>query len=138
MHAHCPVVSCEARSDGHFAVRRDQSSRGALSGRVYNRNVAMVTEFVRFAGPNSDRLATIFRALSHPVRLEIVQTLSESGEACCVDLTRHASLAQSTVSEHLRVLKEAGIIQACGSNPRSGYCINKEALVWLKQAVVAL
>ena len=80
----------------------------------------------------------MMKALAHPVRLDIVQSLSESGDANCVDLTRHASLAQSTVSEHLRVLKEAGLIKQCGPGPRSGYCINREALVWLKQAVVAL
>ncbi len=80
----------------------------------------------------------MLKAISHPVRLAIVQILSESGEANCVDLTRYAALAQSTVSEHLRVLKDAGLIKQCGPGPRSGYCINKEALVWLKQAVVAL
>jgi ArsR family transcriptional regulator len=80
----------------------------------------------------------MLKALAHPVRLQIVQTLSESGEASCVDFTRHASLAQSTVSEHLRVLKEAGLIKQCGPGPRSGYCIEREALVWLKQSVVAL
>ena len=55
-----------------------------------------------------------------------------------MDFTRHAGLAQSTVSEHLRVLKDAGLIRQCGPGPRSGYCINKEALVWLKQSVVGL
>jgi ArsR family transcriptional regulator len=80
----------------------------------------------------------MLKAISHPVRLEIVQLLSDSGEGCCLDFTRHAGLAQSTVSEHLRVLKEAGLIKQCGPGLRSGYCIDKEALVWLKQAVVAL
>jgi len=80
----------------------------------------------------------MMKALSHPVRLEIVQILSDSGEANCVDFTRHAGLAQSTVSEHLRVLKEAGLIRQCGPGARSGFCIQKEALVWLKQAIVAL
>jgi len=80
----------------------------------------------------------MLKALAHPVRLEIIQVLSDSGEACCVDFTRHAGLAQSTVSEHLRVLKEAGLIRQCGPGPRSGFCINKEALVWLKREIVAL
>ena len=95
-------------------------------------------ESVKFIGLDTDRLATMLKAVSHPVRLEIVQILSDSGEANCVDFTRHAGLAQSTVSEHLRVLREAGLIKQCGPGPRSGYCINKEALVWLKQSVVAL
>ena len=85
-----------------------------------------------------DRLATMLRALGHPARVEIVRVLAEAGDASCVDLTRHVSLAQSTVSEHLRVLKEAGLIRQCGPGPRSGYCLSREALIWLKQSVVAL
>ena len=93
---------------------------------------------VRLIGLDFDRLSAMLKALGHPVRLEIVQLLSDTGEANCVDFTRHAGLAQSTVSEHLRVLKEVGLIKQCGPGFRSGYCINKEALVWLKQTVVAL
>ena len=84
------------------------------------------------------RLATMLRALSHPVRLQIVRTLSECGDQQCIDLTREASLAQSTVSEHLRVLKEAGLIEQCGPGSRTGYCLKREALLWFKQTVIAL
>lgn len=87
---------------------------------------------------DTDRLAAMLRALGHPVRLEIIRTLTDAGDANCMDLTRHVSLAQSTVSEHLRVLKDAGLIEQCGPGPRSGYCLSREALVWLKQGVVAL
>lgn len=80
----------------------------------------------------------MLRALGHPARIEIVRTLAEAGDACCADLTRHVSLAQSTVSEHLRVLKDAGLIEQCGPGPRSGYCVNRQALDWLKQSVVVL
>ena len=80
----------------------------------------------------------MLKALSHPVRIDILQMLSDSGEANCIDFTRQAGLAQSTVSEHLRVLREAGLIKQCGPRPRAGYCINKEALLWLKQSVIAL
>jgi ArsR family transcriptional regulator len=97
----------------------------------------MVQE-VKFIGLDSERLAAMLKALSHPVRLEIVQVLSDSGDANCVDFTRHAGLAQSTVSEHLKVLREAGLIKQCGPGPRSGYCIDKDGLVWMKQQLVAL
>jgi DNA-binding transcriptional ArsR family regulator len=97
-----------------------------------------VVQELRFVGLDSERLATMLKALSHPVRLEIVQVLSASGDANCVDFTRHAGLAQSTVSEHLKVLKDAGLIKQCGPGPRSGYCIDKDGLVWMKQALVAL
>jgi DNA-binding transcriptional ArsR family regulator len=97
-----------------------------------------VVQELRFVDLESERLSTMLKALSHPVRLEIVQILSASGDANCVDFTRHAGLAQSTVSEHLRVLKDAGLIKQCGPGPRSGYCIDKAGLVWMKQALVAL
>jgi ArsR family transcriptional regulator len=99
-------------------------------------------EFIQFTDLGSekaDKLAVMMKALSHPVRLQIVQQLSEGSDAnCCVDFTRHASLAQSTISQHLRVLKEAGLIKLCGDGPRSGWCIERSAMVWLKQQVVAL
>jgi ArsR family transcriptional regulator len=84
------------------------------------------------------RLSAMSRALSNPARIEILRALAGSGERTCIDLTRHAGLAQSTVSEHLRVLKEAGLIEQCGPGARSGYCINREGLLWLKQMIVAL
>jgi ArsR family transcriptional regulator len=87
---------------------------------------------------DEDRLLTMLKALSHPVRLEIVRKLGDSGDQQCIDLTREVDLAQSTVSEHLRVLKEAGLIEQCGPGPRAGYCIRRDALLWLKQAMVAL
>ena len=93
---------------------------------------------IAFINLDSERLAAMLKALSHPVRLEIIQVLSASGDANCVDFTRHAGLAQSTVSEHLKVLKDAGLIKQCGPGPRSGYCIDKAGLVWMKQALVAL
>ena len=97
----------------------------------------MVQE-IRFVGLESERLAAMLKALSNPVRLEIVQVLSSSGDANCVDFTRHAGLAQSTISEHLRVLRDAGLIKQCGPGPRSGYCIDRDGLIWMKQALVAL
>jgi ArsR family transcriptional regulator len=80
----------------------------------------------------------MLKALSHPVRLDIFQQLTACGEANCIDFTRQADLAQSTISEHLRVLKESGLIQQCGPGPRSGYCINRAAVIWMKQAVIGL
>ena len=85
-----------------------------------------------------NRLSAMSKALAHPARIAILRELAASGDRNCVDLTRQADLAQSTVSEHLRVLKEAGLIDQCGPGPRSGYCINREGLLWLKQMIVAL
>ncbi len=98
-----------------------------------------LVQFVDVESEKAEKLAVLLKALSHPVRLQIVQMLSEGSDAnCCVDFTRYASLAQSTVSQHLRVLKDAGLIKQCGDSPRSGWCIDRSAMVWLKQQVVAL
>lgn len=87
---------------------------------------------------DDERLVTMLRAIAHPARLEIVRTLAHVGDQQCIDLTREVDLAQSTVSEHLRVLKEAGLIEQCAPGPRSAYCMRRDALIWLKQAMVAL
>jgi len=84
------------------------------------------------------RLAAALRALGHPVRLELMRMLAETGDAQCLDLTRHIALSQSTVSEHLRVLKEAGLIEQCGPGHRSGYCLNPQKMKWLKKMVTSL
>jgi ArsR family transcriptional regulator len=85
-----------------------------------------------------DRLAAMLKAISHPVRLEMVRTLAENGDRQCIDLTREVSLAQSTVSEHLKVLKDAGLIEQCRPGARAAYCLKRDAMLWLKQAVIAL
>ncbi len=84
-----------------------------------------------------DRLATMMKALSHPVRLEIIRMLADCDQQC-LDLTREVSLAQSTVSEHLKVLKEAGLVEQCAPGARAAYCLRKDAMLWLKQTVIAL
>ncbi|WP_082735597.1 ArsR/SmtB family transcription factor [Polycladidibacter stylochi] len=55
-------------------------------------------------------LATKAKALSHPVRLEILRILAACDTACCADLVSNVPLAQSTISQHLKVLCEAGFI----------------------------
>jgi ArsR family transcriptional regulator len=93
---------------------------------------------MQLAEPDHNRLATMLKALGHPVRLEMVRSLSDCGDRQCIDLTREVALAQSTVSEHLRVLKDAGIIEQCGPGARAAYCLKRDAVLWLKQAVIAL
>ena len=85
-----------------------------------------------------DRLSSILKALGHPARMEMVRIMAEAGDATCVDLVQHFSLKQPTVSEHLRVLREAGLIQQCAPGQRSGYCLNRDAITWLKQCIVTL
>ena len=72
-------------------------------------------------------LARYAKALSHPIRVRILELLNK--RACCYtgDLTGEIPLAQSTISQHLKELKEAGFIQGDVMPPRVKYCINQRA-----------
>ncbi|NTV66795.1 MAG: helix-turn-helix transcriptional regulator [Chlorobaculum sp.] len=75
-------------------------------------------------------LAAIAKALSHPVRIRILRLLA--GETCCFtgELTGLIPMAQSTISQHLKALKEAGLIQGEIDPPKVKYCIDREK--WAK------
>ena len=77
---------------------------------------------------NFDRLATACKALSHPARLAILQTLAHRGVCICGELVAVLPLSQATVSQHLKVLKEAGLITGEIDGPRSCYCIDTNTL----------
>ena len=73
-------------------------------------------------------LARACKALSHPARLAILETLSRKGSCICGEVVDVLPLSQATVSQHLKVLKEAGLITGTFDGPRSCYCINTETL----------
>lgn len=72
------------------------------------------------------KLANFAKALGHPVRIQIMKILTS--QACCYtgDLTEIIPLAQSTISQHLKALKEAGLIQGEIIPPKVKYCLNKD------------
>jgi ArsR family transcriptional regulator, arsenate/arsenite/antimonite-responsive transcriptional repressor len=72
-------------------------------------------------------LAAFAKALSHPARVAILKTLAGKTECVCGHIVDVLPLAQSTVSQHLKELKEAGLIKGTVEGPRSCYCINWEA-----------
>jgi ArsR family transcriptional regulator len=81
-------------------------------------------------------LALVLRALGHPVRLGILRILAQkcSKECCCADITECLPLAQSTVSQHLKVLLEAGLIERHASGTRNRYTVCVEKLSLFKVA----
>ena len=72
------------------------------------------------------RAARYAKALGHPVRLYVMELLSK--QACCYsgDLSEELPIAKSTLSQHLKELKDAGLIQGQIELPRIKYCINRE------------
>jgi ArsR family transcriptional regulator len=83
-------------------------------------------------------LAGYFKALGHPVRIRILRTLLSREECGCGDLVELFPLAQSTVSQHLRILREASIIEGVQHGPRRTYRINGRILGRMKRYVAAI
>ena len=75
-----------------------------------------------------EELARLAKALGHPARVAIVRLLLEGGECVCGGIVDRLPLAQATVSQHLKVLKEAGWISGEVDGPRVCYCARPEAL----------
>lgn len=84
------------------------------------------------------RLAGRLAALSHPARIEIVRHLARMESCCCRDVVENLDLAQSTVSQHLKVLVEAGLVSFTPDRQRSRYRIDREALAGLSASVATL
>jgi DNA-binding transcriptional ArsR family regulator len=85
-----------------------------------------------------EELASLSKALGHPARVKIVRILIRKNACVCGDIVDELPLAQSTVSQHLKVLKEAGLIRGDVDGPRVCYCIEPRALRRLKALVGGL
>jgi DNA-binding HxlR family transcriptional regulator len=73
-----------------------------------------------------EKMAKIAKALGHPIRLQILQYLHKQSWCFTGDLVEVLPIAQSTVSQHLKELKNAGLIQGEVNPPKVKYCINRE------------
>ena len=103
------------------------------------RPVALDRRAAPVADPAADEeLATFAKALGHPVRVRILRMLAQRDARMCSHIVDELPLAQSTVSEHLRILRTAGLVQVNESGPRAGYCIVPSALTRLKALLQAM
>ncbi len=83
-------------------------------------------------------LAHITKALGNPTRIRIFRLLTERQTCVTGELVAELPLAQSTISEHLRILREANLIQGEIEGPRTSYCINQRVLTAFKRAIQTL
>lgn len=98
----------------------------------------VVTPAADVAVPDDDTLAAMAKALAHPARIRILRML-DACQACVTgEVVTEVGLAQSTVSEHLRILREAGLVRGEIEGPRTRYCISATGLATLKAGVAAL
>jgi ArsR family transcriptional regulator, arsenate/arsenite/antimonite-responsive transcriptional repressor len=87
---------------------------------------------------DSRSVAAKLAALSHPARIEILRHLSASRSCCCREVVDHLDLAQSTVSQHLKILVDAGLVRYEPDRQRSRYEVDSDALEDVSASLAAL
>lgn len=84
---------------------------------------------------NTEQLAKIFKALGHPTRIKIVEHLIDMNTCVCGEIVNIFPYSQSTISQHLKLLKESGIV--CGEieGPKTYFCVDKAVLNQFKHYI---
>lgn len=95
------------------------------------KELAVIQELSR----DERRLAAMLKALGNPVRFRIMQYLADKQMCITGDIVEFTTLAQSTVSQHLKVLREAGLIDGEIEGPATCYCISAGGLQFLKMQI---
>jgi ArsR family transcriptional regulator len=83
----------------------------------------------------ADELARLAWAIAHPARVQILRLLIGRDACVCGEIVSCLPLAQSTVSQHLKILKESGLILGEVDGPKVCYCVNETSLDKLKQLI---
>jgi ArsR family transcriptional regulator, arsenate/arsenite/antimonite-responsive transcriptional repressor len=89
-------------------------------------------------GREEERLLAMFRAAGNPVRFEILKFLLTHPGCITADIVAYLPLAQATVSQHLKVLREAGWISGTVEGPAVSYCLDNENIAWFRDKVGAI
>lgn len=90
------------------------------------------------AGAEQERLVTMFKALGNPLRFEIIKFLVTHPLCITGDIVDFLPIAQATVSQHLKVLKEAGWITGITQGPATSYCLHEENIAWFRTRVAEI
>ena len=87
------------------------------------------------SGPEQERLVGMFKALGNPTRFEVMKYLVTHPGCITGDIVQFLPIAQATVSQHLKVLREAGWITGVIEGPATSYCLNEENIAWFRTKV---
>jgi DNA-binding transcriptional ArsR family regulator len=90
------------------------------------------------SGKEQDRLVAIFKALGNPTRFEILKYLVTHPNCITGDIVEFLPLAQATVSQHLKVLRESGLITGTIEGPATSYCLNEKSIEWFRLKVSSI
>ncbi len=87
---------------------------------------------------DEERLSLMMKALGNPTRMWVMRYLRDNPQCITNDIVASIPLAQATVSQHLKVLRDAGLISGTVNGPAVNYCIDDDNLAWFRQQVNAL
>jgi predicted transcriptional regulator len=87
------------------------------------------------SGPEQEKLVKMFKALGNPVRFEIMKFLVTHPGCITGDIVAYLPIAQATVSQHLKVLRQAGWIEGIIHGPATSYCLDEKNIAWFKTRV---
>ena len=87
---------------------------------------------------DAEELALLMKALAHPARVLLLRHLSSQGTCYFGNLADLVGLAPSTTSQHVKILKEAGLVTGSADEQRTCYCVNQDRLAVLKRLVKGL
>ena len=90
--------------------------------------------------PAAERLASVFKALADPARVKLVPLIaaSDGGEACICDLTEPLGLTQPTVSHHMKLLVDSGLVSREQRGKWAYYRLHDDAEVWVRTTLAGL
>ncbi len=106
--------------------------------RVAKGNRTCTPADVRRDLPKDERLAQLAWGLAHPLRVRILKILICRQTCVCGEIVDELPVAQSTVSQHLKILKECGLIQGEVDGPRVCYCVDSRSMAELKSLISGL
>ena len=87
------------------------------------------------SGAEQDKLVTMFKALGNPTRFEIMKFLVTHPACITGDIVDYLPIAQATVSQHLKVLRQAGWIEGTVEGTATSYCLHEENIAWFRHNV---
>lgn len=87
---------------------------------------------------DEERLSHMMKALGHPARMQMIRYLSENPQCITGDIVEVLPLAQATVSQHLKVLRDSGLVCGTIEGPATCYCLDDDNVAWFKAQIDAL
>ena len=87
------------------------------------------------SGSEQEKLVAMFKALGNPIRLEIMKFLVTHPGCITGDIVEYLPIAQATVSQHLKVLRQAGFIEGTVLGTATSYCLHEENIAWFNTKV---